>query len=159
MSEEEREAIRREAHFRRLGSRNPSCSVRGCSERRLEALTGVDPHIVCYEHSAVRQGRPPCEAQHPEGKGNDPEATILIGGNDHRVWDDAKRDWPDRTLRNPDGSPLLKLAAILRALLDFVKRILEPLMRKTIALLEGSDEVLRVLLGAGWWGQLGWNDE
>lgn len=36
--------------------------------------------------------------------------TIPTRGNDHRVWDDAKRDWPVRTLQNPDGSPLLRAA-------------------------------------------------
>lgn len=147
--------VRREAHLRRLGTRNPRCSVPGCSETRPEALTGVHPHILCYEHAALRDGRATVEGQHPQGQRNDPEATVPMAGNDHRVWDDAKRDWPERTLRNPDGSPLLKIASGIRSLLDFLRLLFEKLLGWAPAFLERLDEALRSHFGDKWWESLG----
>lgn len=159
MSDEDQDDVRREAHLRRLGSRDPRCSVAGCLESRPEALTGVYPRILCYEHAALGAGRAPSEAQHPQGESNDPTATVSVAGNDHRVWDDPKRDWPRRTLRNPDGSPLLKIAAALRSLLDFLRLLLARLIGWAPPFLEWLDEALRARFGTRWWEALGWSEE
>jgi hypothetical protein len=148
-------ARRRELHLRRLGSRAPECSHPGCLERDPAALTGVFPNIACYEHDRRELGLPTWEGQHPSGEANDPDAVIPLPGNDHRVWDDAKRDWPDRTLRNPDGSPLLRAAAAVRSLLDWFNFIAERLLGWIAPFLERLDEALRSMHGDEWWTRLG----
>jgi hypothetical protein len=144
----------REAHLRRLGTRDPRCTYPGCEEREPSAFNGVHPHIVCHEHDLGRRGFSEWEGQHPSGAAND-EATFPIRGNDHRVWDDAKRDWPTRTLRNPDGSPLLRAADAIRGLLDWALFVAQRLIGWIPPLLERLDEQLRAIYGDAWWVRLG----
>jgi hypothetical protein len=148
------ESARLEAHYRRLGSRKPRCSTPGCKERSPEALTGTFPKIVCYEHSPKRRGATAWQQQHPPGKAND-SGTVPAMANDHRIWDDPKRDWPERTLTNPDGSPLLKAAATIRSLLDWCRALAERLLAWIPQFLEALDDKLRGLFGDQWWSVLG----
>ncbi len=147
-------ALRAELHFRRLGTRTPRCTPPECDERDPAAFTGVYPDNVCYEHEHVMRGISEWEGQHPPGKSND-AVTISTRGNDHRVWDDAKRDWPERTLHNPDGSPLLKAAAAVRSVLDWLRLLANRLLAWIPPFLERLDEVLRGLYGDRWWTRLG----
>ena len=110
------EDVRRERAYDGFGTRTPRCSTPGCTESDWRLITGSEPDkLLCYEHAAEAAGRSPVEEQHPPGRANDPTFTVPFLGNLHRVMDEAKRDWPERTMRNPDGSPMLKAAACVRA--------------------------------------------
>src|SRR5690348_15527986 len=132
--------MRREAAYRRLGSRTPKCAQ--CEERDPIALTGSTPDILCYEHRRLAQGRSPDEDNPPAGAANSP-LLIRLPGNDHRRLSDLQQDWPEGTLRNPDGSPLLKIAAMLRAWIDYLHQMLERGLGRIPPALEALDALLR----------------
>lgn len=151
MCDQDAREARREAKLRQLGTRAPACP--GCGETDPLALTGRHPQLRCYECQALARGRPWVEQQHPAGRANHP-ATVPIPGNDHRVVDDHKNDWPRTTLRNPDGSPLLRAAACLRGWLDTLQLILERTLAWIPDFLEELDQWLTHLHGRTWWRQL-----
>lgn len=144
---------RREAALRRLGIRDPKCAR--CEERDPIALTGSAPDILCYEHRRLAQGASPHEDNHPAGEANS-ALVIRLPGNDHRRLSDLQRDWPEETLRNPDGSPLLKIAAMLRAWIDYLRQMLERGLGRIPPALEALDALLRQYIGARWWEVLQW---
>jgi hypothetical protein len=74
-------------------------------------------------------------------------------GNDHRILSDYQHDWPLDTLRNRDGSPLLRAAASIRGWLDVLRLIIERTVGWVPALLEMLDAWLRGLVGERWWEQ------
>ncbi len=145
---------RREQAFERLGTRNPIC--RFCEETDWRTLEGTVPNIICHECAARLAGRTTVEGQHPSGQHNDPEARLPTRGNDHVMWDRGKRDWPERTLRNPDGSPLLKASAAVRTVLDWFRMILERVLGWVPEFLEWLDARLVEMVGRLWWKELGW---
>ncbi len=149
-SEQKRE-LRREQHLRRLGTRDPRCV--NCGETNPAALTDTAPHIICYLCQALATGRPPTEVHHPAGRHNSP-VTVPIPANDHRVLSDMQRGWPESTLRNPDGSPLLVAAAMLRGWLDVLQLIIERTVGLIPPFLEALDEGLRSEFGERWWEKL-----
>lgn len=146
--------IRREQKLRRLGTRQPQCAE--CTEVDPAALTGTAPDIRCYECLGVSGGRGWTEDHHLGGQHNDP-ATASLPGNDHRFLNDAQLDWPEETLRNPDGSPLLKIAALLRGFLDVLWLIIERAVGWIPTALESLDATLRQAHGPRWWESLGWD--
>ncbi len=153
MEDELKREIRNEAHFQRLGTRNPCCQRCG-NERHPAALTGTAPDIVCYECLLKESGRSWTEDHHPAGRRNNP-TTIAMPGNDHRVLSDMQRDWPERTLRNPDGSPLLAAAAAVRCWLNVMLLLIERTVGHVPVFLEALDEKLREEWGDRWWERLG----
>jgi hypothetical protein len=153
---EERLADRREDRLRALGTRNPRCSASGCEENDPFALTGADPAILCREHLAKTQGRARIEQHHPGGRHNDP-LTVPIPGNDHAALSELQAQWPEETLRNPDQSPLLRIAAILRGWLDILQTVIDRGVRWIPPALEGLDEILTDRFGPRWWEELGWD--
>jgi len=142
--------VRREARLRQLGTRTPRCTE--CGERDPFALT-LTPDGLCYECQALAAGKSWIEGQHPAGRPNHP-ATVPMPGNDHRVVDDHKNDWPRQTLRNPEGSPLLRAAACLRGWLDTLRLIVERTVGWIPPFLEQLDRWLTDQLGRGWWRQM-----
>jgi hypothetical protein len=146
---------RLENQSRRLGDRDARCSQPGCPEHDLFALTGTAPSVRCYEHRVEAVGRTTVEGHHPAGKANDP-TTVPVPGNDHRILNDLQRDWPTATLRNLEGSPLIRAAAALRGWLDVLWLILTRTVAWIPAALEWLDQLLTERLGAGWWEALGW---
>ena len=117
-SDEDRRA---EDAFERFGTRKPRCSVPGCPVTDWRQLTGDEPaHLLCYEHLAEKQGRSPVEDHHLIGHHNDERLKMPFLGNLHRVMNDGQRDWPEKTLKNPQGSPALKAAACVRASCDWL---------------------------------------
>ena len=140
--------IREEAAYERLGTRRPRCQH--CGEANPFALQGSHPDLTCYECSSRRIDRSPIEGHHPAGRHNSP-ATVPIPGNDHRVLSDMQRDWPERTLRNPDGSPLLAAAAAIRGWLDILGLVVQRTVGHVPALLESLDARLRATYGDRWW--------
>ena len=149
---ERKRDLRQEQHLRRLGTRNPHCT--NCGETDPAALTGMSPHILCYRCKAFPAGRSPKEEHHPAGWHNSP-VTVPIPANDHRVLSDMQRGWPESTLRNPDGSPLLVAAAMLRGWLDVLQLIIERTVGRIPTFLEVLDQGLRSELGEQWWERLG----
>ena len=142
-----------------LGTRTPRCRVEGCDETFPLALTGTEPNIVCYEHQALLHGRSWLEEHHPLGRHNDPWATTAPG-NDHRVLSVLQCEWPWETLRNPDGSPLLRAAAALRGWLDLLWLIMVRGVGWIPVFLEQLDAFLRQRLGERWWDEFrAWLDK
>jgi hypothetical protein len=142
---------RREERRRSLGQRLPHCSVPGCRETDPLALTGIHPEILCYEHDAVRNGRDWLEDHHLAGRANDP-ATVRIPGNDHRAISERQNvTWRRETLRNPEGSPLIKAAAEIRGWLDILWLILERTVASVPTFLEALDAWLIEEIGPRWW--------
>jgi hypothetical protein len=76
-------------------------------------------------------------------------------GNPHRILNSYQQGWPQETLLNPDGSPLLKAAALLRGFLDILRLIIERIFGWIPEFLESLDAWLRQTLGPRWWEQFG----
>ena len=159
---------RHEGHIRRLGAgRHPICSI--CrKETRPAALVRENGVIVCRECRARRLSKATVEGHHLLGRHNDP-ATIGLAANDHAAASDAQRDWPGKTLKNPSGSPLLRIAALIRGLHDAGAAVLarpgghdvqfhRDLLQQFISILasrpEGLEELdclLGAMSGPGYW--------
>jgi hypothetical protein len=146
---------RKEDAYRRLGTRHPQCQH--CTETNALALSGIHPDCQCYEHVRLTSGRSPVEYHHLAGRHNDP-FTLPIPGNDHRVLSDLQQEWPVGTLRNPDASPLLKIAASIRGWLDILRLIIERTIGWIPTSLEQLDTILRLKLGETWWKSIGWRE-
>ncbi len=143
---------RREADFRRLGTREPRCAQ--CGEDDPGPLELTPTGIICRECALRSDGKPATEKHHPAGKSND-RMSISIPANDHRVLSDHQRDWPERTLRN-DGSPLRLSAALIRGWLSIARLIIDRTLGWVPAFLEWLDDRLRDRIGDRWWDVLGW---
>lgn len=150
--EAEEWAERLEQKLAQLGTRTPCCAAEGCDEICPFMLNGVHPKIFCSEHEALRHGRPWLEAHHPTGRHNDPR-TILLPANYHSVLSELQYRWPRETLRNPDGSLLLRAAALTRGLLDLLYLVIV-IASGVPVLLEQLDEFLRERVGERWWDEL-----
>src|SRR5690606_3208904 len=85
---------RREAHYRRLGTRAPKCAWPQCGETYPERLVGTHPDISCYEHYLLRSRRSPYEKHHVAGQHNS-DVTVDVPGNDHRSLSELQRSWPE----------------------------------------------------------------
>ena len=153
MSDRQDPEIRRETAYRRLGTRTPQCQ--GCGARDWRALTGRTPDILCYECRRLAQGRASTEEHHVAGRAN-ASLVASIPANDHRALSDLQEEWPAETLRNPDGSPLLKIAARIRALIDYLRLLLERGVAWIPEALERLDARLRIAIGPNWWDTIEW---
>ena len=141
-----------EERLRSLGTRNPRCSHPDCAETDPFARTGVDPRILCAEHRADAAGRPWIDGHHNAGRANTPADVSKIPGNDHSaVTHRYQAEWPRGTLRNPDGSPLLRAAAAVRGWLDVLRLIIDRTVGWVPELLERLDAWLRERIGSRWW--------
>jgi len=152
---EDRLADLREDRYRALGARSPRCTVDGCLETDPFALTGGWPEIRCREHVAHRRGCRWTEDHHLSGRANAPE-TGPLPANDHAVMSALQSLWPRETLRNPEGSPLLRAAAAVRGWLDILRVVIERAVRWVPAALESLDALMTDRHGPRWWDQLGW---
>jgi hypothetical protein len=142
-------ADRLEEKLAQLGTRIPRCRWQGCRERCPFAFTGVDPDIECYEHAALAAGRHWLEEHHLAGRRNDPR-TVLLPGNEHRILSELQYLWPLETLRNPDGSPLLWAAALVRGWSNVLFVVIVVIAGVPV-FLEQLDEWLREEIGPRWW--------
>jgi hypothetical protein len=140
---------RRDLACRRLGTMTPACTVAGCAERDPLALVGTDPNIRCYDHDLIARGRPSVVGQHTAGRVNH-SVTVPLPGNDHRVIDPLKGDWPKATRDNPDGSIVLAAAGCLRGWLDTMLVIIDRTCGWIPRLLELLHVWLCLKLGDGW---------
>lgn len=145
----------RDKRCQALGSYSPCCAAPGCTETDPLALTGADPNILCQEHRADQQGLAWTQKHHPAGQANRPE-TVPAPGNDHAVLSGMQSMWPRDTLRNPDQSPLLRVAAAIRGWLDILRLVMDRTVTWIPAALETLDALLRDHMGERWWEQLEW---
>lgn len=145
-----RSASRRSRSQRRIGH-GRSC---GCGERRPAALiAGSDP-LTCAECERQQANRSICDLHHVAGRANH-EITIPIPVNDHRaVLSEQQYEWPKRTLRNPNRSPLRAAAACIRGLTDWIRYLLDELIHWIPDFLESLDEFLTQEFGPRWWQAL-----
>jgi len=146
---------RRDERLRALGTRSPRCSVAGCPETDPFALTGAHPKILCREHAADALDKSWTEEHHPDGQHNNP-FTVRVPANDHGALSEDQALWPRETLRNPEGSPLLRAAAALRGWLTILRVLIDRTVGWIPAALETLDQLLTGRLGPGWWDTLGW---
>lgn len=151
-------ADRLEAKHATLGTRTPRCKVDGCEETDPFALIGAHPELYCAMHAADFAGDRWFEDHHTRGRANDPDDTVPIPINDHKVLSSYQEVWPPETLRNPDVSPLLRAAAATRGWLDILRLILDRTVGWVPRFLEGLDAWLRTKLGDRWWDEfIAWN--
>lgn len=153
--EGEARAERVEARLRQLGTREPRCSRAGCDETDPFALSGVAPALVCHECRAIEEGWSWMEDHHVSGRANSP-VTVAVPANDHAVLSEFQRAWDGDTLRNPDGSPLLRAAAALRGWVDVLRLIIERSVGWVAPMLEALDAWLRERVGPRWWEEFSW---
>ena len=111
-------ALRHAAKENRLGA-GASCD--SCTEADLRGLQRSLEGTLCAECRLVQGGKPRYELHHPAGRHND-NFVIPMHANEHAIMSDYQDDWPDETLRNPDGDLLHRHAALLRANHDFLMR-------------------------------------
>jgi hypothetical protein len=147
------EADRLEARLATLGTHTPRCKVRGCEETNPFALMGAHPELYCPLHTAEFAGRHWFERHHPAGQANDAEHTVEVPMGDHMVLSSYQQEWPQETLRNPDGSPLLRAAAATRGWLDILRLILDRTVGWVPRFLERLDAWLNTKLGERWWDE------
>ena len=148
--------LRKEKHLRRLNDRDPRCS--DCGEKEPAALTGTAPDILCYEDRIRVDGKSAIEDHHFAGRNND-ELTVSIPGNEHRILSDMQKDWPEKTLRNPNSSPLRKAAATIRGWLDILLLLIKRILGWIPPFLEALDDKLTDRIGEQWWVELSLQDE
>ena len=122
-----------------------------CGESRPEALIeGSDP-MICAACDREKRGRKTMDNHHPFGKANSP-FTIPVPVNDHRAdLSVAQQDWPEETLRNANGSPLLAGAARIRGFVDTVLHLIEKGLLWAAELLESLNAFLVEKFGPKWW--------
>jgi hypothetical protein len=123
----------------------------GCEETDPFAMSDTHPNLICAEHRADASGRSWIEGHHVPGRANDPDDVVFPPANDHAVLTELQRFWPRETLRNPDGSPLLRAAAALRGWLDVLRLILERTVGWIPSFLEALDAWLEQEIGPRWW--------
>jgi hypothetical protein len=133
---------------RRLGE-NAKCTK--CGEARPEALNTNTNPLVCENCHRRKKKTKSVDAHHIAGRANSPITTTILA-NDHRaVLSVAQQDWPKRTLRNPDGCPLLKGAAHIRGFVDTVAYYMEAFLLWVAELLEAVSADLEKKRGRRWW--------
>jgi hypothetical protein len=122
-----------------------------CQENRVFALERTSNPKVCTECKRRMKGQAIMDQHHIAGKANS-DITISIPANDHRAWlSEAQKNWPEETLQNKDGSPLLAAAACLRGLADIIAYLIEQFLLWVADLLEALNAYLTEQHGRGWW--------
>jgi hypothetical protein len=140
-------AKRRSIAARRVGV---GAKCEWCGENRPFALIAGSNPKTCVECMRRQKGHKTIDYHHPVGKAND-STTFRIGANDHADLTEAQRAWPKTTLENPDGSPLLAIAARHRGNSDLIDYLMKkPLLRSAPAI-EDVDAFLTSYFGRKWW--------
>ena len=145
-----RAAYRRKAKAERRIGISAKCA---CGETRPEALIpSTDPNICaeCQRRLLKREKR---DNHHNFGEANS-ALTMSVSVNDHRAdLSVGQQNWPSRTLRNPENSPLLAGAAFIRGFVDTTVYLMTDFLLWVARLLELLDTVLREKLGEKWWNR------
>ena len=105
--------------------------------KRTDFVTIVEDEFFLSEHLLNRHSNP---------------TTIPIPVNDHRAdLSTAQADWPQSTLRNITGSPLLAAAACVRGFVDTVLYLIREILLWVADMLETLDQFQVRRLGPRWW--------
>jgi len=141
---DQREAIAQ----RRVGV-GARCAI--CGESRPEALIpGSDP-MTCVECQRKRNGHALTDKHHVAGENNSP-ITIEVPVNDHRAeLNVAQYGWLKSTLQNPDGDPIIAIAAWLLGTADTIIYLVHKFIVAAAECLETLAEFLTNKLGPRWW--------
>jgi hypothetical protein len=138
---------RKSRSVRRAGS-GATCA---CGEARSEALIPESDPKICAKCDREAHGSTARDNHHNFGQSNS-ETTMSVPVNDHRaILSPAQYKWPDKTLSNPDGSPLLIGAAYIRGFGDTVAYLIDKFLKWVAILLELLDTRLEKKLGRKWW--------
>lgn len=138
--------VRHAKRERRVGA-GAACA--DCGDNRAEMLVRSSRPRRCLKCYAIKRGKKPSERHHIAGEANSPiQVEVPIRG--HRKLSDAQYEWPPGTERNPDGSPLIALAASLRGVADFVGELVVAFMHYLAETAEKIDAWLREKHGL-WW--------
>ena len=122
-----------------------------CGETRAAALVKESQPTVCQECQRTVQGKATTDAHHVAGEAND-ATTIYVPTNDHVAeLSERQHDWPEQTLQNPDGDPLLRAAACLRGGYDTVVYLVKRVFLWIPRMLETASEFLTQVLGRFYW--------
>jgi hypothetical protein len=142
---------RENVQSRRLGKRQ-KCTI--CGEDRPAALIAGSVPRICAECKRRAEGKSQFDHHHVAGQNNH-SGTISIPVNDHvgRLSLD-QYEWPRKTLRNPDRSPLLIAAACIRGAINVIEYCVDVFLRGVAALLELLDEALTAIHGRFWWKKI-----
>jgi hypothetical protein len=100
------------------------CMFPNCCEGDPLYLTGSSEDLLCYEHRGIRQGKTPVEDHHPWTRAIDPNFTLPMFGNDHRVVTVMSKSWIE-DVKGVKSSSTRKELARLNALIDGVRQIIE----------------------------------
>jgi hypothetical protein len=142
-------AYQRKATAARRVGRNKECA---CGEKRPEALIAGSTPVICAACKRKKEGKTVVDEHHVFGKANDANTTIPVPINDHRAeLSRAQQDWPNKTLQNPNGSPLLAGASRVRGFVDTIVYLIEQGLLWIAAMLEALDAFLERALGPKWW--------
>ena len=143
-----RAAHRRKSIATRLVGADAQCK---CGENRPEALIPSSDPTICAACDRKARGKTDKDNHHIAGQNNSP-VTINVPVNDHRAeLSTAQHDWPTRTLKNPDQSPLRTGAAYLRGFADTIIYLIHKFILWVAGLLESLDTFLERKLGQRWW--------
>jgi hypothetical protein len=143
-----RDAYRRKAIKQRVLGINPECE---CGESRLEALITSRKPTICMACDRRARGISERDDHHIAGRTNS-QIVINVPVNDHEAeLSMPQRDWPKKTLENPDGSPLLSAAAHVRGFVDTIIYLIQKLLLWIASLLELLDTTLEEKMGKKYW--------
>jgi hypothetical protein len=110
-----------------------------CGEGRPQALIPGSEPAICAACDRRKRGRRKTDDHHIMGKANGP-MILRVPVNDHRgCLSEAQNEWPQKTLTNPDGSPLLTKAASIRGVVDTISYLHEKLLLPAAEMLELLD--------------------
>ena len=142
-------AYQRKSIAARSVGENAGCT--GCPEKRSETLNRKTRPIKCTECQRRKEGKTTMDQHHIAGAANSP-ITTSIPANDHQaVLTVAQNDWPEQTLANPDGCPLLRGAACIRGFVDTVVYYMQEFLLWIAEMLERLSDLAREAWGRRWW--------
>lgn len=147
MSDEIKKAAR---HARRAEKFPADAKCASCPESDPIVLVADSDPLTCYQCQELAAGKSGVEADHFGRRANS-NHLYRLSANDHRRISEMQQDWPLDTLRNPNKSPLLKGAAVLRAWLDYLRLIIDRSVGWMPSAIEALDQCLTTNVGDRWW--------
>jgi hypothetical protein len=139
------------ASRRRRKAKGAVCT--SCGESNEDALVLNQAPILCFRCTAMQDGRSTRDRHHVAGRKNS-SLKDSFDVNDHRILSAYQQEWPEATLKNPAGSPILAVAGFLRGIIDWLRLIIERYLGWIPEWLEKLDAWLTEVLGPTYWESL-----